>query len=148
MPKTILCPLTHRTTSNKQLDMLLHFWPPDPLLQSFKHFSRTQMSSIGTVVQLLQKLLTTTLPPRNKQLHMPIIQNTVSKLQTMHLSHGKLRTGTLCQVHKTFHVPVMLLSFVDTTKPLRGYHKGVQTWCQTRARLVSHRCILQNVTRI
>ena len=109
--------------------MLLHFRSPDPLLQSFKHFSRTQISSIGGVVQLLQKLLTTTLLPRNKQLHTPIIQNTVSKLQTMHLSHGKLRTGTLSQVHKTFHLPVMLLSFVDTTKPLRGYYKGVQTWC-------------------
>ena len=41
----------------------------------------------------------------------------------------------------------MLLSFVDTTKPLRGCHKGVQTWCQTRAGLVSHSSILQNFTR-
>ena len=41
----------------------------------------------------------------------------------------------------------MLLSFADTTKPLRSNHKGVQTWCQTRAGLVSHRCILQNFTR-
>ena len=41
----------------------------------------------------------------------------------------------------------MLQSFVDTTKPLRGNHKGVQAWCQTRAGLVSHRGILQNFTR-
>ena len=41
----------------------------------------------------------------------------------------------------------MLQSFVDTTKPLRGNHKGVQSWCQTRAGLISHRSILQNVTR-
>ena len=46
-----------------------------------------------------------------------------------------------------FHLPVMLLSFVDTTKPLRGNHKGVQSWCQTGAGLISHRCILQKFTR-
>ena len=42
----------------------------------------------------------------------------------------------------------MLLSFVDTTKPLRGNYKGLQAWCQTRVGLVSHRCILQNFIRI
>ena len=98
-------------------------------------------------MQLLQKLLTTAFPTRNQQLHTPIIQNTINHLKTMHLPHGETGTSTLSQVHKLLHLPVMLQSIVDATKPLRGNHKGDQTWCYTRVELVSHRGILYNFNR-
>ena len=47
----------------------------------------------------------------------------------MHLLHIEVWTSTLAKIHILFHLPVMLQSFIDTTKPLRGNHKGVQTWC-------------------
>ena len=70
-------------------------------------------------MHLLQKLLTTALGTRNKQLQMPIIQHMISQLQAMHLLHGEVGTSTLGKIHKLLYLPVMLYSFIDTTKPLR-----------------------------
>lgn len=97
-------------------------------------------------MQLLQKLLLIALLPKNKQLQISILQHAIDKLQTMCFPHGAIGTSTLCQVHKAIHLPVMLQSFVDTTKQLQGNRKGIQIWCYARARLISCRSSLNNFT--
>ena len=119
--------MTNQTTLNKYLDMPLHFRPPDPLLpQEFcKHPSAQHRLSYVASAEDTDNSLSYEEQGTANAYH----PTQKSQLQTMHLLQTKVWTSTLGKINQLLHLPVMLQSFVDTNKPLRGNNKGVQTWC-------------------
>ena len=107
---------------------------PNPLLQGHDCFPDTQMPGICTTVKLLEQLILTTLKIWDNQLKVAIANHMIHQFQSTYVSYAKVGAIALGQSDKTLQLMSMLLSFVDTTKELGGYHERIQACRHTGGR--------------
>ena len=76
-------------------------------------------------MQLLEQLIPTTLEIWDNQLKVTIVKHTIHQFQSMYVSHAKVGAIALGQSDKMLQLTAVILSFIDTTKELGGYHERI-----------------------